>query len=126
MKNYIAPINSYVDNKGRLKLDTYTCYEYKEYNHNCNHPYKMDNVYLIPTKKVIKERGAVNVHVTVLIGLSDPTPSNDARFKWNYKAKRALLIPYLEFQNIVGGIPTLNSYPMATGWNVFGKIIVNK
>ena len=125
MKNYIAPINSYVDEQGKLKLDTYTCYEYKEYNHNCNHPYKMDNVYLIPTKKVIEERGATNVHVTVLIGLSEPTPSNDARFKWNYKAKRAVLIEYLQFQKIVGSIPTLNSFPIATGWNVFGKIIVN-
>jgi len=26
----------------------------------------------------------------------------------------------------VGEIPTLNSFPIATGWNVFGKIIVNK
>jgi hypothetical protein len=85
----------------------------------------MDNVYLIPTKQAIKEFGAAKLHVTVLIGLSEPTPSNDVRFKWNYKAKRAELIPYLEFKKIVGTIPTLNSFPIATGWNVFGKIIVN-
>ena len=126
MKNYIAPINSYVDNKGKLTLDTYGCYLDKEYNHKCNHPYQIDNVYLIPTKQAIKEFGAAKLHVTVLIGLSEPTPSNDVRFKWNYKAKRAELIPYLEFKKIVGTIPTLNSFPMATGWNVLGKIIVNK
>ncbi len=86
----------------------------------------MDNVYLIPTKQALKDFGAVNLHVTILLGLSEPTPSNDDRFKWNYKAKRSLLIPYLEFQKIVGNIPTLNSFPIRTGWNVFGKIIVNK
>jgi hypothetical protein len=126
MNNYIAPINSYVDNVGRLTLDSYGCYLSKEYNHKCNHPYRIDNAYLIPTKQALKDFGARNLHVVVLIGLSEPIPSIDDRFKWHYKAKRSVLIPYLEFQKIVGTIPTLNSFPIRTGWNVFGKIIVNK
>jgi hypothetical protein len=123
MKNYIAPINSYLKN-GKLTLDTYGCYLGKEYNHKCNHPYEMDNVYLLPTKKAIKDFGIVNLHVTVLIGLDKPTKSKSSRWKWSYKAKKAVLIPYLDFLKVVGDVPTLNSFPMPTGWNVFGKVIV--
>lgn len=126
MKNYIAPLNVYKDSNGRHKIDSYGCYLDKQWHHNCNHPYKIDNVYLIPTKQAIDHFGKKALHVTVLTGLSEPIPSTLGEYKWEYKAKRSLFIPYLEFEKIVGCIPTLNSFPIATGWNVFGKIIVNK
>ena len=127
MKNYIAPIAPYQLKDGRETLDIYSCFLNKEYNHNQKHAYKMDNVYLVPTKEAIKKFGGANLHVAILIGLSEPTISTESRFKggWNYKAKRVELIPYFEFRKIVGSIPRFYSgCPIATGWNVFGNVVV--
>jgi len=127
MKNYIAPTTIYQKENGETGFDLYECYYNQEHNHNQKHPYKMDNVYLIPTNEAVKKEGGAKLHVAVLIGLSEPQPSNHPRFKggWNYKAKRVELIPYFEFRKIVGVIPRFYSgCPIATGWNVFGKIVV--
>jgi hypothetical protein len=127
MKNYIAPTTIYQNEEGKVKFDLYDCFLEKEYNHNQKHPYKMDNVYLVPTKEALKKYGGKNLDVVILKGLSEPQPSTNPRFKggWNYKASHAKKVSYLEFIEMVGGIPRFYSgCPIATGWNAFEKIVV--
>ena len=108
----------YTDNDGNPQFDLYDCYKAKEYNHNCKHQL-MDNVYIIPTKKAKEKYGADKLHVVVLKRLSNPTESMHDMFTWNYKAEDCMLIPLLDFEKVVGSIPQLNSFPIATGWKVY-------